>query len=66
MEVTLKIEGMMCGHCSGRVKKVLEELPQVSEAQVSHEKGQAVILLNSEIELSKLTEVIEAQGYKVL
>ena len=45
MEKTMKIEGMMCGHCSGRVKKVLEELPQVVEAVVSHETGSAVITL---------------------
>ena len=44
-EMTKKmiIEGMMCGHCSGRVKKVLEALPQVEEAVVSHEDGTALV-----------------------
>lgn len=43
MEVTMKIEGMMCGHCSGRVKAALEKLEGVSEAVVSHESGTAIV-----------------------
>jgi len=66
MEKTMKIEGMMCGHCSGRVKKVLEELPQVAEAMVSHEKGTAVITLNAPIDDAILKKTVEDQGYKVI
>ena len=66
MKKTLKIEGMMCGHCEARVKKCLEELPQVDEAIVSHEKGTAELILNAEIADDTLKQTVEAQGYKVL
>ncbi len=66
MEKTMKIEGMMCGHCSGRVKKVLEELPQVVEAVVSHENGTAVITLNAPVEDALLKKTVEDQGYTVI
>lgn len=49
MEKTMKINGMMCGHCEARVKKCLEALPEVDEAQVSHEAGTAVVKLNKEL-----------------
>ena len=66
MEKTMKIEGMMCGHCSGRVKKVLEELPQVVEAVVSHETGTAVLTLNAPVEDALLKKTVEDQGYTVI
>ena len=66
MEKTLKIEGMMCGHCEARVKKILEALAEVDEAAVSHVEGTAVLKLNSEISDDTLKQVIEADGYKVL
>ena len=66
MEKTMKIEGMMCGHCSGRVKKCLEELPQVAEAVVSHEAGTAIVKLNADISDDVLKKTVEEQGYKVL
>ncbi len=66
MEKTLKIEGMMCPHCSGRVKKALEALPQVTEAQVSHESGTAVITLNAPVEDALLKKTVEDQGYQVI
>ena len=66
MEKTMKIEGMMCGHCSGRVKKVLEELPQVTEAIVSHETGTAIVKLNAEIDDALLKKTVEDQGYTVI
>ncbi len=66
MEKTLKIEGMMCMHCSGRVKKVLESLAEVDSAVVSHETGTAIITLNKEVDLSVLVSVIENEGYKVI
>ncbi len=66
MTKTMKIEGMMCGHCEARVKKVLEALSQVDEAVVSHEAGTAVLTLNTEIPNDELKKVIEEQDYKVL
>ena len=65
MKKTLKIEGMMCGHCEARVKKALEELAQVDEAVVSHEAGTAVVTLNAEVDDTVLKEAVEAQDYKV-
>jgi Cu2+-exporting ATPase len=66
MTKTMKIEGMMCGHCEARVKKVLEALPEVSEAAVSHEAGTAVLTLNAEIADDVLKKTVEDQEYKVL
>ena len=66
MTKKMMIEGMMCGHCSGRVKKVLEALPQVAEAVVSHEDGTAVIILNEAVEDDVLRKVVEDQDYKVV
>ena len=65
MEKTLKIEGMMCGHCEATVKKALEELPQVTSAEVSHESGTAKVTLNADISHDALKAVVEAKGYKV-
>lgn len=66
MTKTLTIEGMMCGHCSGRVQKVLSELPGVAEAIVSHENGTAVVTLAEEVCNEVLKKTVEEQGYKVL
>ncbi len=66
MEKTLKIEGMMCGHCEARVKKCLEALPQVTGAVVSHEAGTAVVTLSSQVEDDVLKKTVEDQDYKVL
>ena len=66
MEKIMKIEGMMCPHCSGRVKKVLEALPQVAEADVSHEKGTAVVKLSAPIDEAILKKTVEDQGYTVI
>ncbi len=66
MVKTMKIEGMMCGHCEARVKKCLEELPQVSEAVVSHQEGTAVVTLNADISDAELKKTIEDQDYKVI
>ncbi len=65
MTKTMKIEGMMCGHCESAVKKALEALSQVDSAEVSHEMGTAVLTLNSEIEDSLLKQVVEAKDYTV-
>ena len=66
MTRTMKIEGMMCKHCEARVKKVLEALPEVAEAVVSHEAGTAVVTLNTELANDVLKKSIEDQDYKVL
>ena len=66
MEITMKIEGMMCGHCEARVKKCLEELPEVTEAVVSHENGTAVVTLNAEVANDVLKKAVEDQDYKVV
>lgn len=66
MEKIMKIEGMMCPHCSGRVKKCLEELPEVKEAIVSHEEGTAKVILEKEIKDEILKKTVEDQGYKVI
>ncbi len=65
MKKTMKIEGMMCPHCEGRVKKTLEALDGVSSAEVSHEKGWAVLELNENVEDALLRSAVEAQGYTV-
>ena len=65
MTKTMNITGMMCPHCSGRVKTVLEQLEQVAEAEVSHETGTAVVTLNADIANDVLKSTVEAQGYKV-
>jgi len=66
MEKTMKIEGMMCGHCEARVKKCLEALPEVITAMVSHENGTAVVTLSAQVSDEVLTKTVEDQDYKVL
>ena len=66
MTKTMKIEGMMCGHCEARVKKALEALAQVSEAAVSHETGTAVVTLTEAVDDAVLTKAVEDQDYKVM
>lgn len=65
LKKTIKIEGMMCGHCEAAVKSALEALPEVSEADVSHESGTAVVTLSKNIEDSVLKEAVEAKDYTV-
>ena len=65
MKKTLKVEGMMCGHCEARVKKALEALPEVDEAVVSHVAGTAIVTLNAEVADDVLKNAVEAQDYKV-
>ena len=66
MTKTMKIEGMMCGHCEARVKKTLEALEGVSEAAVSHEAGTAVVTLSKEVADEVLKKAVEDQDYQVL
>ena len=66
MKKTMKIEGMMCGHCEARVKKCLEALEGVSLAEVSHEAGTAIVTLDKEVADEVLKKAVEDQDYKVL
>ena len=66
MKKTMNIEGMMCGHCEARVKKCLEALPGVESAEVSHEKGTAVVSMSGEVGDETLKKAVEDQDYKVL
>ncbi len=65
MTKTMTIKGMMCGHCEARVKNALEELEHVTGAQVSHEKGTAVVSMEAEVADDVLKKAVEEQGYQV-
>ncbi len=66
MTKTMKIEGMMCGHCEAAVKKALEAIPTVSEANVSHEAGTAVVTLSADTPDDVLRKAVEDKDYKVI
>lgn len=66
MTKTIKIEGMMCPHCEARVKKTLETMAEVTEAQVSHKEGTAIVTLSAPVADEVLKKAIEDQGYPVL
>ena len=66
MTKTMKIEGMMCGHCEAAVKKALEALDGVASAEVSHEKGSAVVTLEKDVDNAVLTKAVEDKDYKVV
>ena len=65
MTKTMNIEGMMCGHCEARVMKALEALAGVESAEVSHEKGTAIVSMSADVADDTLKEAVEAQDYKV-
>ena len=65
MEKTMKIEGMMCEHCEARVKKSLEAIDGVENAEVSHEKDEAVVTLKSDVSNDVLKKAVEDQDYSV-
>ena len=66
MEITMKIEGMMCPHCEARVKKTLEAIEGVISADVSHERGEATVTAEEGVERKILDEAVSAQGYDVV
>ena len=66
MKKTLKIEGMMCGHCEMHTKKALEALDGVAKAEVSHENGTAVVTLEKEVSDDTLKQAVTDQGYQVI
>ena len=65
MEKTMKIEGMMCGHCEAAVKKALEAVDGVVSAEVSHTSGTAVVTLSKPVDSSVLKKAVEDKDYKV-
>ena len=65
MKKTITIEGMMCGHCEATVKKALEALPEVTEAEVSHAAGTAVVTLSAPVDDAALKAAVEAKDYTV-
>jgi Cu2+-exporting ATPase len=66
MKKTMKIEGMMCGHCEAHTKKALEAVEGVKEAVVSHESGTAELTLEKDVEDAILTKAVEDAGYTVI
>ena len=66
MEKTLKIEGMMCGHCEAHVRQALEALPGVESAAVSHESGTAVVTLSADVSDEVLKKAVADAGYTVV
>ena len=66
MEITMKIEGMMCGHCEATVKKALEAIPTVIEANVSLENGTAIVKLSENTDFNVLKKAVEDKDYKVI
>ena len=66
MTKTMKIEGMMCGHCEATVKKALEAIESVNSAEVSHEAGTAVVKLSEGVPDDVLKKAVEDKDYKVI
>ena len=66
MTKTMKIEGMMCGHCEATVKKALEAIDGVNSAEVSHEAGTAVVELSEGVQDEVLQKAVEDKDYKVI
>lgn len=66
MEITMKIEGMMCPHCEAHVKKALEGVAEVREAIVNHKDGTAIVTLDADAAPVTLKKAVEEQGYKVI
>ena len=65
MKKIIRIDGMMCGNCESTVKKALEAIPAVESANVSHEKGTAVVELNSAVSDDVLRKAVEDKDYTV-
>ena len=65
MKVTLKIEGMMCGHCEKHVKDALEGIEGVVSAEANHKKKRAVVTLEKEVDNELLISAVKEAGYEV-
>ena len=66
MKKTMEIKGMMCPHCEAAVKKALEAVEGVSGAEVSHEKGTAIVSMDAEVANDVLKAAVEAKDYEVV
>ena len=66
MTKTLKVEGMMCGHCEARVKKALEAVEGVESAVADHNTNTAVVTLSADVADDVLRKAVEDQDYKVV
>lgn len=66
MEITMKVEGMMCSHCEAAVKKALESIAGVAEATPDHTKGTVIVKLSEEVDFEVLKKAVEDKDYKVL
>ena len=66
MTKTLKIEGMMCGHCEARVKKTLEAIEGIESATCDHNANTAVITLSKDVPVDVIKAAVEAQDYKFI
>ena len=66
MKKVLKVDGMRCGGCEGRVKRTLEAMPQVDEVVASHVEGTAVVTLNADVADDVLKSAVEGLGFTVL
>ena len=66
MKTTVRIKGMMCGHCEATVKKALEALPFVESAEVSHDAGTAVLTLSGALDEQKVKAAVEEKDFTFL
>ena len=66
MQTIINIKGMMCPHCSGRVRDALLAVSGVSDADVSHERGNAIVTHDSSVSRDTLVETVKTAGYEVL
>ena len=66
IEKVIKVEGMMCGHCTKKVEEALKELEEVKKVKASVENKEVKIELKKEIEEGKIENIIEELGYKVI
>ena len=65
MKKKMKVEGMHCGGCSARLKRMLEALPKVESAAADHEAGTAEAVLNADLPDDRIKAVIENGGFTV-
>ena len=61
---SIRVKGMMCGHCEARVKTALEEVSGIEEARPDHESGIVKLVMNAEVSESEIKDAIEKAGYK--
>lgn len=66
MEITLKIDGMMCAHCEATVQKTLQAIPGVQSVVASHTAGTAIVVADATVSEDVLAKAVEAQGYTVI